>query len=446
MMRNTAVNLMVLGSILGASSYGNVDLDTVFGSGISKEWFDDKGQQGLYEVMSLLHAAGKPFDETTILDYLKKSNVPNPEQVVLGAMTQKPVPQNILMEHIATLQEAYRKTQLDRMAREVLKAVKSDEDDADVITQMAQNLLDSNVQSRPGGVSKPLSQVRKERLAMPPVERIRSYLSFIDTVLTDREGRQGFRNEGLVFISGLKESGKTFILTRIVEEVSKDGPALFGSMEFGKDLYDENVEQQQKDKHWNGNIDNIITFDDLYDVDSIVAEIRLQHRLRGIRIVALDSMLRMTNNNPDLKTDEKRLSDMFSKLGRISKELKIPIIIIVQSAKEDLKSSMISVKGSVNADHEAYVWFHIAKTKPKEYENELRTVIWNKNKDTKKHPKQYLMFVPQTSDFYRTELDEHGNPSKALDKYRKPKASPIEIAYENIPNNADDMHVDMPVL
>jgi replicative DNA helicase len=443
-----STRMMVLGSILGANDYGNIDLEVVMSSGISKEWFDDPAQQSLFEVMQLCHAGGRPFDDTTVIAYLKRSDVAHPEDLVLAAMAQKQVPQGILMEHIGTLKEAYRRKKLAQMAREVLKSLDDDNLNADTITQMAQNDIDAHVSLRPGSSSKPLSEVRKMRHDAPPVERIYTGIPFIDTVLTDRDGRKGFRNEGLIFISGLKQSGKTFIATRIIENVSARMPVLFGSLEFGRDLYDENVEQQQKDGIFEGNIDNIITFDDIYDVDSIVAEIRLQHKLRSIKLAVLDSMLRMTNNNPDLKTDERRISEMFSKLGKVSKELKIPVAIIVQSSKEDLKSSMISVKGSMNADHEAYVWFHVVKTNTKDPENELRTVIWNKNKDTHKHPKQHLMFVPQTSDFYRVELDDNGYPSKPLDKYRKPAAAPMEIVYETAP--AEEMqdygHVDMPML
>jgi replicative DNA helicase len=223
---------------------------------------------------------------------------------------------------------------------------------------------------------------------------------------------------------------------------------MFGSMEFGEDLYDENIEQQQNEGHFEGNIDNIYTFDSIYEVNAICAEIRLMHKLHGIKIAALDSMMRMTNANPDLKTDERRISETFSKLGKLSKELKIPIIVVVQSSKEDLKSSMISVKGSMNADHEAYVWFHLTKTKSKDAEDEMRSVIWNKNKDTHKHPAQTLMFVPQTSDFYRVELDEHGNAGKALDKFRRPPAKAIEIVYEtkalDVSALDDEPSYDMP--
>lgn len=438
------IRLLILGSILGANDYGNIDLDLVMSTGIAKEWFDDPAQQALFEVMHVFHSGGRPFDDTTIITYLQRSNVASPEQVLLAVMSQKQVPQNILMEHIGALKEAYRKKQLAAMAREVLKSLEDENLSADAITQMAQNEIDEHVSIKADSSSKSLSEVRKLRLASPPVIRRKTDIPFIDTVLTDRNGAKGFRNEGLIFISGLKQSGKTFVLTRIIENMSRHIPVLFGSMEFGRDLYDENVEQQQKDGNFEGNIDNIITFDDIYDVDSIIAEIRLQHKLRGIGMAALDSMLRMTNNNPDLKTDERRLSEMFSKLGKLSKELKIPIIVIVQSSKEDLKSSMISVKGSMNADHEAYVWFHLTKTKPKENENELRTVIWNKNKDTHKHPKQHLMFVPQTSDFYRVELDENGYPSKALDKFRAPPPKVVEVAYEDVPQEAYNDMVEMP--
>jgi hypothetical protein len=81
--------------------------------------------------------------------------------------------------------------------------------------------------------------------------------------------------------------------------------------------------------------------------------------------------------------------------------------------------------------------FHLSKTKPKEPDDEMRSVVWNKNKDTHKHPIQTLMFVPQTSDFYRVELDEHGNAGKALDKFRKPSVKVVETTYETIPSNQD---------
>lgn len=427
------VRMVVLGTLLNAGSYGTLDMDRVLSTGITKQWFDEPDEGELFDVLHLAHVSGRQYDGTLALDYLKKTKVRDPEGLVLGAMRQAPVPTSVLLGYIDRLKEGYQQRELSTLARSLLSEIEKGDADSEALIVTARGVLEKNVSAQMGGTSKSLSQVRKERLNMPPVERIMTYIPFIDTVLTDREGRKGFRNEGLVFISGLKESGKTFIMTRIVENVSKDMPVLFGSMEFGKELYDENIEQQQKDGFFDGNIDNIYTFDDIYDVDSIVAEIRLQHRLNGIRIAALDSMLRMTNNNPDLKTDEKRLSEMFSKLGRLSKELKIPILVIVQSAKEDLKSSLISVKGSVNADHEAYVWFHITKTRDKDHENELRTVIWNKNKDTKKHPKQHLMFVPQTSDFYRVELDKDGGIVKALDHYRAPSKAPVEIVYEDVP-------------
>jgi len=269
-------------------------------------------------------------------------------------------------------------------------------------------------------------------------------IPFIDTVLTDKKKNVGIRNEGLFFISGLKQSGKTFVLTRLIENISKEHPVMFGSMEFGEDLYDENIEQQQEDGNFEGNIDNIYTFDSIYEVHAIAAEIRLQHKLHGIKIAALDSMMRMTNNNPDLKTDERRISETFSILGKLSKELKIPIIVVVQSSKEDLKSSMISVKGSMNADHEAYVWFHLTKTNSKNAEDEMRTVIWNKNKDTHKHPAQTLMFVPETSDFYQVEVDEHGNAGKAMHKYRKAAPKAVTIVYENMPKVVEEDLYSMP--
>lgn len=444
------VRSLILGTMLSAHEFGNVDLSVVMNSGINKDWFVSDAHRAMFEVMNVCYEGGRAFDDGVILSYLKKTSVQNAEEMLLDIMAQKQVPQNILMEHIGSLKENYHKQMLHKLNADIAKALADENITSAAISQMMQNQIDGYASLNNGSSTKRLSEVRKLRKLQPPPERIKTGVPFIDTVLTDKHGNSGIRNEGLFFISGLKQSGKTFVLTRIIENVSKTAPVMFGSLEFGQDLYDENIELQQEDNTFDGNIENIFTFDDIYDVNAIIAEIRLQHKLFGIRLVALDSMMRMTNSNPDLKTDERRLSELFSKLGKVSKELKIPIIIVVQSSKEDLKSSMISVKGSMNADHEAYVWFHLMKTKVKDDNSELRTVIWNKNKDTHKHPMQHLMFVPQTSDFYRVEIDEHGNAGQPLDKFRRPPIKAVETSYEDIrvytkKEDDEEDDLDMPV-
>ena len=436
------IRLSVLGNILSANDFGNIDLNAVMASGLTKEFFIDPAQVSMFEVMKVLYDGDIAFDDGTVLAYMKKAGVQNPQELLLAVMAQKEVSQAVLIEHIGLLKEDFHKKMLGTLSGDIIQMLQDESMNADSIQQMIQNAIDKQVHMNNSSSTKRLSDVRRERKALPPVERIKTHIPFIDTVLTDKNKNTGIRNEGLFFISGLKQSGKTFVLTRLIENVSREYPVMFGSMEFGQDLYDENVEEQQKEGNFDGNIDNIFTFDDVYEVNAIMAEIRLQHKLHGIKLVALDSMMRMTNNNPDLKTDERRISETFSKLGKLSKELKIPIIVVVQSSKEDLKSSMISVKGSMNADHEAYVWFHLMKSKPKDNEDEMRNVIWNKNKDTHKHPTQTLMFVPQTSDFYRVEVDEHGNPAKALDKFRRPPAKVVEVSYEEIPATEDKQEAE----
>jgi len=423
------IRASILSSILRAHVYSNVNLNVVMTSGLAKEWFEHPAHASMFEVMKLLYERGTGFDDIVIIDYMEKSGNKDAQDVMLSIMAQPALPHSVVMEYIGILKEHHAIKLIEKLKGEIEKMLLDDNRKSDVMIQVIQNSIDQYVSVSNTSATRSLRDVREDRLSpnKPPIERIATHIPFIDTVLTDKKGRIGFRNEGLIFISGLKQSGKTFIATKIIENVSKDHPVLFGSMEFGEDLYDENIEEQENDGFWDGNIDNIYTFDSIYEVHAIAAEIRLQHKLRGIKLAVLDSMLRITNSNPDLKTDEKRISETFSILGRLSKELKIPIIVIVQSSKEDLKSSMISVKGSMSADHEAYVWFHLTKTNPKDHEDELRTVIWNKNKDTMKHPKQHLMFVPQTCDFYRVEFDAQNNMT-ALDKnYRRPAP---QIVYE----------------
>jgi len=432
------ISNLVLSCLLSAYQDRNTNLDLLMNSGISKEWFNDESLKDVFEVMNICYKAGTPFNSDTIIEYLTRSKVPNPHNIILNIIAQRAVPQGIALEHIKFLKENYQKQMLNKLSLTITEMLNDSNSSSETILQLAQNSLDNFSFLNSHGYTKSLTDVRKKRKSEPPATRLKTHIPFIDTVLTDKYGNKGIRNEGLFFISGLKQSGKTFILTRIIENISKEHPVLFGSMEFGEDLYDETIEEMEEDGFFDGNTDNIFTFDSIYNIDTIIAEIRFQHKLNGIKLVALDSMMRMSNLDPELKTDERRISEMFSKLGKLSKELKLPIIVIVQTSKEDMKSSMISVKGSMNADHEAYVWFHITKSKPKEDEDEMRTVIWTKNKDTRKHPRQYLMFVPQTSDFYRVEIDEFGKACKALDKFRRPPAKVIETTYENIPKSKED--------
>lgn len=431
---------LILSTMLSAAELGSVDLMSVFATGINEDWFENEAQKIAFDVMRICFDGGVDFDESTIVRHLKAKNIQNPESIVLDLMSQTPVPQGILLEHIEALKESFQRKELHAMHLEIAKMLEDESNSSAAIMQTVQNSLDGYIISNKGRATKSLAEVRRLRKLAPPVKRMETGIGFIDTVLTDKHGNKGLRNEGLVFVSGKKQAGKTFILTKIIENISQHSPVLFGSLEFGEDLYDENVESQQEDGNFEGNIENIYTFDTLYDINEVCAEIKLAQKLYGIKIAIIDSQMRLSNTSNKSSQEEKRTSDMFSKLGKLTKELKIPIIVVVQTAKEDLKSSNISVKGSIDADHEAYIWFHITKTNQKDTEDELRTVVWAKNKDTMKHPIQHIMFVPQTSDFYRVELDEHGNPAKALDKYRR-HTNHVETVFEEIPK--EDM-VAMP--
>ncbi len=427
---------LILNAFLKAHKIKNYNIEAFYETGINASWFEDKLHQKIYEVFEIYKNANKRYDEGLVVEYLKKCDIKNPEDIILELSILNLVPQDIVIEHINKLKDNFFHKRIQKLAYEILKQSEKNEDINSILTMTENALKDFNFLAS-SGYAKNLADIRSQRVKEPQAKRIKTHIPFIDTVLTDDEKNSGILGENLFYISGLKESGKTFILTRIVENVSKEHKVLFGSMEFGKKLYDKNIEKAQKKKCFNGKLENIFVFDDIYDVDQIIAEIRFQKKINDIKLVALDSMLRMTNANGAFYSNEERLSNMFSKLAKISKELQIPIIIIVQSAKEDLKSSIISVKGAINADHEAFCWIHVYKSFAKNPDSEQRTIIWVKNKDTHKHPKQHLMFVPQTSDFYRCEVDERGVSTKAIDKYRIP-VEPIEITY-----NGEQMNIDI---
>jgi len=435
-MNNVELGNAILASMLSAHDIGNVNLDVLMTTGVSKHWFVTDAQKSIFEVINTCYKANTAFDEDIVITHLSKQRITSAQDIVLDLLSHKQVSQGVVVQYLDQLRSDFHKRTLLQLAKESQEMLGDESKDPEAVMQMMQNTINDFEFLANKGYTRSLKEVRKERKSKPPKRRIPTGIPFIDTTLSDKHGK-GIRDEGLMFVSGLKQAGKTFTVMRILENVSKHRPVLFGSLEFGEELYDEGVEDAQEEGHWDGNIENIFTFDSIYDIDRVVAEIRFQAKINNIGLAAIDSMMRLTNNNPDKKTDEARLSEIFSKLGMVSKELKIPIIIIVQSSKEDLKSSMISVKGSMNADHEAYTWYHVIKTDSKNPQDERRTVIWNKNKDTHKHPKQHLMFVPATKDFYQFEPDANGEPAKPLHPYRKPKIKEdieAEIVYD-MPDN-----------
>ncbi len=420
----------VLSTLIDAH-INNFNLEKAFMSGLTFDMFYLPAHQKLFELIYTYYKVGKAYTIDNIRNDINSKEVS--DSIIVEVVSSLTLTETLFYADIEAIKENYQKRKYAELASHVKKLIAEENATSDTLKTYIENSIHNLSFVSNNGYTRNLSEVRKDRKSKPPAQRIPTGIPFIDTVLTDKDGKVGIRNEGLFFISGLKQAGKTYILKRIIENVSKTAPVLFGTLEFGEDLYDEDIEEAQKDGEFEGNIENIYTFDSVYDIDRIMSEIRYQVKVNGIKLAALDSMMRMTNLDPNLKTDERRISDMFSKLGKLSKELKIPIIIIVQSSKEDLKSSIISVKGSMNADHEAYVWFHIYKTDTKNPQDERRTVIWNKNKDTHKHPKQYLMFVPQTKDFYQFEANEQGYPARALHKYRQPKYQVPEANYSKEP-------------
>lgn len=420
----------VLSTLIDAYT-SSINLEKVFMTGIKADMFYLTAHQKIFELIYFYFKRNKPFNINNIQNDVNQKEVS--DSIIIEIISLLPMAESLFYADIETIKEEYQKRKYLEMCSHIKKLAIEEKASAETIKLYMENSINDLSFISDNGHTQSLEVVRQERKTKPPRKRIETYIPFIDTVFTDKKGNVGINTGTLGFISGLKESGKSYTLTRIIENVSRDYPVMFGSLEFGKEHYDENVEEQEEEGFWEGNIKKIKIFDDVYDINKIVAEIRYQHKVNGIKLVALDSMLRITNNDPDLVTNEKRLSDMFSKLGKLAKELDIPIIIIVQSSKEDLKSSIVSVKGCMDADHEAFWWYHIYKTDSKNPDDERRTVIWVKNKDTKKHPKQYLMFVPQTKDFYQFEPNEQGLPQRALHKYRQPKYEHAKPKYNNPP-------------
>ncbi|MDQ7067755.1 MAG: hypothetical protein Q9M40_07170 [Sulfurimonas sp.] len=198
---NTIENIrtLVLSSILSANDFGEIDLRAVFASGINKDYFEDQDQRIMFEVISVCVDGDIAFDDSVILSYMQKAGVQNPQNLLLHVMAQKQVPQSVLLEQISLLKETYHKKMLNLLHLEISKMLSDENTSAEAISQMVQNSLDGYEKLNKTSSTTRLSEVRKLRKAQPPVQRIKTGIPFIDTVLTDKQGNKGIRNEGLFF-------------------------------------------------------------------------------------------------------------------------------------------------------------------------------------------------------------------------------------------------------
>ncbi len=247
-----------------------------------------------------------------------------------------------------------------------------------------------------------------------------------------------------VFISGKKETGKTYFATTIMENLAANGVKCgFFSMEFGTRSYIKKIEEKYPHKD---NAKRVAIMNNVYvehrvnDINDMEKKIKKMVK-KGVEYIFVDSQLRVGNAGLAKATKAERLADVFSRLGLLCQRHELIIAMVVQTSKADHDAEEVSVKGCIDADHECGVWFHFTKHS----DSETRTILIAKNKQNFKRRKVDVRFDPINHSFKiinEHDLDKGAAPQQ---KYNRENSEPEVTTY--MPDDADDcglLDTDMP--
>ena len=228
-----------------------------------------------------------------------------------------------------------------------------------------------------------LADAITEMEAMRP--RIK-YETGIDVI--DKHFGGGIEEAQLIMIGGEKGAGKTAFVLQLLYNVSHGHQAVFFSYEMpvwkmarrAKKARLSPVQQR-----------NIFMIDKGRDIEKIEKAVRAM-AATGKKFFAIDSLMKVTNKRNAGKRHE-QISDITSRLSQLAIDLSVIIIVIVQVSKEDLKSGVMAIKGSGDADHDADIMIFFNKVKSDEL---MRNMICDKNRQNGNEFKEQVFINKET--------------------------------------------------
>lgn len=393
----------------------------------------------VYKIILELHKEDYPIDE----DFIRKRA---DSQIVSDSILIEILSANAISNNTAYIQEmveGYRKREIAKLATQIKKDLledgKTSDDTLDAL-QRAIDELESKSDSSDIRLAGEWDAVFENE---PPLEKLKANIGFIDQSL------DGGIDQGMfLFISGKKETGKTYIATSMMENMAYNGTKCgFFSMEFGTKTYIANIKKKYPHKDNKKRIaimDNIYVEHRVTDINDIEKKIKKMHK-KGVKFVFIDSQLRVGNAGMSKATKAEKLADSFSRIGLMCQRYEMVIAMVVQTSKADHDSDEISVKGCIDADHEASLWFHITKDK----DSEMRTLVFAKNKQNFKRYKFDLKFNPTTHEFkvtkdYLEEGEDNENMTYKKTSSKEPETTTYQVDEEEDLLSNIDVNVDIP--
>lgn len=373
---------------------------------LKPEFFYLPAHQIIYKTMEELLKGGFPIDEEFIRR--KVSNKEVDDSILMDILASNPITN--IDAYCGEIIESYKKRQFSSLATLIKKSAIEENLSSDECIALLQNGI-TEIENLEIGSSdvRTLGECAADFENEPELEKIATGIQWLDSPKC-LDG--GFRLSNFVFLSGEKESGKTYLATTILENMAISGHKVgFFPLEFGTKAYYETLMKEKYPSAHKDNAklkalkENIYIEDGVTDILDIEKKVIKMHK-KGCKFVFVDSKLRLTHRTFTKGTLTNMLSDVFQRLGILTMKLQMVIMIVVQMPKEAYESGKLSVKDCVDADHEASIWINIKRN-----DDETRDISMGKNKQNYKRLGITCKFDPITHSFKKIKdnIDEHGN-------------------------------------
>lgn len=374
--------------------------------------------QEIVKVMENLFNSELPIDENFIISRCDNKFKSQIEQTLLDIMSVNPIT-NVLA-YCKDILESFKRREIRKLLANVQKNLLEENHSSDDILAMIDTEIEKIENLEVGSTDVlTLGELADKFDNEPPLPQIPTGIQWIDSPKC-LDG--GFEAPNFIFLSGEKETGKTYLATSILENMADAGHKVgFFPLEFGAKAYWKGLREKYPHKDNKKRLNcrqNIYVEANVFDILDIRKKIIKMHK-KGVRFVFIDSKLRLTHKNFKGGTLAQMLSEIFSMLGTLTVQLEMAIMIVVQMPKENYASGKLSVKDCVDADHEAKVWINIKVDE----KTGLREITMGKNKQNYKRLGIKVKFDPISHNFIKVKdlIEEEENAVNEKDKKNKYK-------------------------
>ena len=331
----------------------------------------------LFSIILKLIEKNKAVDEEFIKNELIRLKCQDWEISLLSVISANPIAN--ITPYILEIRKNRMFRELINIKIKIPKYIDENTEASEVINLLNDDLLAISKGDRSHNSTLSASELLRDFENVESVKRVPSNILYFDEML---EG--GFDEGGLVIYTGMPESGKTHISYTIAEGASNSNKAGIISVEFGKNDYVNRL-KQLIDSDININIDNLDLNFDSYTLPSLLATLYGMSN-RGCKLVVIDSLHKIIHNT--LTNPTEIINDVANKIDEVCKKTRMSIHLIALASKDDYAGEKMGVLSSATVPHLAKIFFTIHHNS----NNGIRTLVWHKNKQTRKLYRQKIKF------------------------------------------------------